>query len=133
MKVRETYGNKVRVVFKDFPLPSHANAFKASEAAHCAGEQGQYWEMHDRMFEDQRALDIPALKQSAAGLGLDAAKFGQCLDSGKFADQIREDMASGEKMGVNSTPTIYINGRALIGAQPFEAFKSVIDEELARK
>jgi len=133
MKVRETYGNKVRIVFKDFPLPNHANAFKAAEAAHCAGEQGKYWEMHDRMFGDQRALEVAALKQSAAGLGLDAAKFGQCLDAGKFADEIREDMALGEKMGVNSTPTIYINGRALIGAQPFEAFKSVIDEELARK
>ena len=98
-------------MFKDFPLPNHANAFKAAEAAHCAGEQGKYWEMHDRMFGDQRALEVPALKQSAAGLGLNAAAFNQCLESGKFADVIKEDMALGEKMGVNSTPTIYINGR----------------------
>ena len=120
-------------MFKDFPLPNHAQAFKASEAAHCAGEQGKYWEMHDKMFADQRALDVPALKAAAAALGVDAAQFNQCLDSGKFADAIREDMAAGEKMGVNSTPTIYINGRALIGAQPFDAFKQIIDEELARK
>ena len=120
-------------MFKDFPLPNHVNAFKASEAAQCAGEQGKYWEMHDRMFADQRALEVAALKASAAVLGLNATAFNQCLDSGKFADEIREDMAAGEKMGVNSTPTIYINGRALIGAQPFEAFKTIIDEELARK
>ena len=85
------------------------------------------------MFGDQHALEVPALKQSAAGLGLNAAAFDQCLESGKFADVIKEDMALGEKMGVNSTPTIYINGRPLIGAQPFDVFKSVIDEELARK
>lgn len=120
-------------MFKDFPLPNHANAFKAAEAAHCAGEQGKYWEMHDRMFGDQRALEMASLKQSAAGLGLNQAAFDQCLESGKFADVIREDMALGEKMGVNSTPTIYINGRPLIGAQPFDVFKGVIDEELARK
>lgn len=132
-RVRVTYGDKVKIVFKDFPLPNHAQAPKAAEAAHCAGEQGKYWEMHDRMFADQRALDVPKLKESAAALGLDAAKFGQCLDSGKHAGLVTAGTAQGEKMGVNSTPTLYINGRALIGAQPFEAFKQVIDEELARK
>lgn len=85
------------------------------------------------MFADQHALEVPGLKQSAASLGLDAAAFSQCLESSKFSDVIKEDMALGEKMGVNSTPTIYINGRPLIGAQPFDVFKSVIDEELARK
>lgn len=120
-------------MFKDFPLPNHGQAFKAAEAAHCAGEQGKYWEMHDKMFADQRALDVPALKASAAALGLSAGEFDRCLDSGKFADVIREDMALGEKLGVNSTPTLYINGRPLIGAQPFEAFKQAIDEELAKK
>ncbi|MEO8680050.1 MAG: thioredoxin domain-containing protein [Vicinamibacterales bacterium] len=132
-KIRETYGNRVRIVFKDFPLPSHANAFKAAEAAHCAGEQGKYWEMHDRMFADQRLLEVPALKATAASLGLSAAAFNQCLDSSKFADIIREDMTLGEKLGVNSTPMIYINGRPVVGAQPYEVFKQAIDEELARK
>jgi protein-disulfide isomerase len=120
-------------VFKDFPLPNHGQAFKASEAARCAGDQGKYWPMHDAMFANQRALEVPALKQAAAGLGLDAAAFATCLDSGKFAGAVRAAMAEGEKLGVNSTPTIYINGRALIGAQPFSAFKQIIDEELARK
>jgi protein-disulfide isomerase len=122
----------VKIVFKDFPLPTHAEAFKASEAAHCAGDQGKYWEMHDAMFANQRALQVPALKQAARTLGLDGAAFDRCLDSGKHAENVRADYELGEKMGVNSTPTIYVNGRPLIGAQPFEAFKQVIDEELAR-
>ena len=99
-------------MFKDFPLPNHAEAPKAAEAAHCAGEQGKYWEMHDAMFANQRALQVPALKQAARALGLDGAKFDQCLDSGKHAANVRADYELGEKMGVNSTPTIYINGRA---------------------
>jgi len=132
-QVRDTYGAKVKIIFKDFPLPNHPQAQKAAEAAHCAGEQGKYWEMHDRMFADQRALEVPALKASAVSLGLSAAEFNQCLDSGKFAADVREDATLGEKLGVNSTPTLYINGRPLIGAQPFEAFKQAIDEELAKK
>jgi protein-disulfide isomerase len=131
--VQQTYGNKVRIVFKDFPLPNHAEAQKASEAAHCAGEQGKYWEMHDAMFANQRALQVPALKQAARALGIDGAKFDQCLDSGTHAANVRADYELGEKMGVNSTPTIYINGRPLVGAQPFEQFRLIIDEELARR
>ncbi len=119
-------------MFKDFPLPNHAEAFKAAEAAHCAGEQGKYWEMHDAMFANIRNLFVPALKETARKLGLDGAKFDACLDSGKHADNVRADYQLGESMGVNSTPTVYINGRALVGAQPFEAFKQIIDEELAR-
>ena len=130
--MQQTYGNKVRIVFKDFPLPNHAEAFKASEAAHCAGEQGKYWEMHDAMFANQRALQVPALKQAARALGIDGAKFDQCLDSGTHTANVRADYELGQRMGVNSTPTIYINGRPLVGAQPFEQFKLVIDEELAR-
>jgi protein-disulfide isomerase len=120
-------------VFKDFPLPNHGEAFKAAEAAHCAGEQNKYWELHDAMFANQRSLGVPALKQAARAIGLDGAKFDQCLDSGKHAGIIRADMAAGEKMGVNSTPMIYINGVVLIGAVPFEQFKQVIDDELRRK
>ena len=88
--------------------------------------------MHDAMFANQRALQVPALKQTARTLGLDGGVFDQCLDSGKHAANVRADYELGGQMGVNSTPTIYINGRPLVGAQPFEAFKQVIDEELAR-
>ena len=83
------------------------------------------------MFANQRALQVPALKQAARALGIDGAKFDQCLDSGKHTANVRADYELGEKMGVNSTPTIYINGRPLVGAQPFEQFKLIIDEELA--
>ena len=72
-------------MFKDFPLPNHPQAPKAAEAAHCAGEQKKYWEMHDAMFANQRALEVPALKQTARAIGLDVATFDQCLDSGKWA------------------------------------------------
>jgi len=130
--VQKTYGNKVRIVFKDFPLPNHAEAGKAAEAAHCAGEQRKYWEMHDAMFANQRNLHVPTLKQAARSLGLDGAAFDRCLDAGKHAANVRADYELGERMGVNSTPTFYINGRALVGAQPFDAFKLIIDEELSR-
>ena len=123
----------MKIIFKDFPLPNHAQAPKAAEAAHCAGDQGKYWEMHDQLFANQRALNVPDLKQHAVTLGLDAAAFNQCLDSGKNGALVSAGSSQGEQMGVNSTPTLYINGRPLIGAQPFDAFKQVIDEELARK
>lgn len=132
-KVRETYGDKVKIVFKDYPLPNHPQAPKASEAARCAGEQKKYWEMHDAMFANQRALEVPMLKQTARAIGLDGGAFDSCLDSGKHAAAVRAGFALGERMGVNSTPTLYINGRPLIGAMPFENFKAIIDEELARK
>jgi protein-disulfide isomerase len=132
-RIRQTYGDRVKIVFKDFPLPNHAEAPKASEAARCAGDQNKYWEMHDAMFANQRALGVPALKQTARAIGLDGTKFDQCLDSGKWSAAVQAGLAQGEKMGVNSTPTLYVNGRAVIGAMPFENFKTIIDEELARK
>jgi protein-disulfide isomerase len=88
--------------------------------------------MHDLMFADIGALSVPQLKQGAAKLRLDQASFDQCLDSGKHQAVVQADYAGAGKLGVNSTPTLYINGRPLIGAQPYEAFKQVIDEELAR-
>ncbi len=89
--------------------------------------------MHDRMFANQQALGVPQLKESAAALGLDAAKFAQCLDSGKYATMINGDVEYGSKLGVSSTPTVYVNGRPVVGAQPYEFFQAVIDEELARR
>ena len=119
-------------MFKDFPLPNHAMAPKAAEAAHCAGDQNKYWELHDRLFANQQLLAVPALKEHAAALGLDTAKFNECLDSGKFAGVVNVDVQYGATLGVSSTPTVFINGRSVVGAQPFEAFQAVIDEELAR-
>ena len=129
----QTYGDKVKVVWKDFPLTSiHPEAFKASEAAHCAGDQGKYWEYHDRLFQNQRALQVDALKKHAADLGLDAAAFNTCLDSGRYSARVRQGLQEGAALGVGSTPSVFINGRLVQGAQPFEAFKDIIDEELQR-
>jgi protein-disulfide isomerase len=89
--------------------------------------------MHDRLFADQRALELPGLQASASALGLHLGTFNTCLSSSSHQANVRADLEQGERMGVNSTPTIYINGRAVIGAQPFEVFKSIIDEELAKK
>jgi protein-disulfide isomerase len=132
-RVRETYGDKIRIVWKDFPLTQiHPQAFKAGEAAHCAGEQGKFWEYHDRLFANQQALEASDLKKYGADLGLDAAKFNACVDSAKYGDRVRAGVEQGSKLGVNSTPTLYVNGRVLSGAQPYETFVTVIDEELSR-
>ena len=132
-RIRQTYGDRVKIVFKDYPLANHPEAPKAAEAAHCAGEQSKFWEMHDAMFANQRALQVPQLKQTARAIGLNGSAFDQCLDSSKYAERVRTGTELGERMGVNSTPTLYINGRVLLGAMPFENFKQVIDEELAKK
>ena len=123
----------MKFVWKDFPLTSiHPQAFKASEAAHCAGDQGKYWEYHDRLFTDQRALHVDALKKHAADLGLEGSQFAACLDSGTHGDRVRGGLEAGARLGVESTPSVFINGRLLMGAQPFEAFQAVIDDELQR-
>ena len=129
-KVMESYAGKVKLVFRHYPLPMHPNAPKASEAALCAGDQGKFWEMHDKLFENQRALGVDALKGYAKAVGVDEAKFTACLDSGEKAASVAEDVKAATEAGVNSTPTFFINGRELSGAQPEEEFKRVIDEEL---
>ncbi len=109
----------------------HQKAPKAAEAALCANEQGQFWEYHDVLFKNQQKLDEDDLKAHAASLGLDAAKFADCLASGRMKKQIEADQEAGRKVGVSGTPAFFINGTSLSGAQPLEAFKEVIDEELA--
>jgi protein-disulfide isomerase len=129
----EKYGDKLRVVFRDFPLVQiHKEAVKAAEAAQCANDQGKFWEMHDKLFGNQSKLQVEGLKQSATEIGLDAAAFNQCLDSGKYTAEVQQDAEEGVSYGVNSTPAFFINGRLLTGAQPLENFVTVIDEELAR-
>ena len=132
-RLRETYGDKVRVVWKDFPLTQiHPQAFKAAEAGHCAAEQGKFWEYHDKLFGNQQALQPDFLKQYAKDAGMDAEKFGTCLDSSKYAERVRDSVAAGSQLGVSSTPTVFVNGRMLEGAQPYDVFSSIIDEELAK-
>ena len=131
-ELKEEYGDDIRLVFKDYPLPNHAEAFKAAEAGLCANEQGKFWELHDAMFENQNELGVDALKRQVGALGLDQAAFDSCLDSDRFADEVRADLLQGQGLGVSSTPTVFVNGRAVLGAAPFATFDQIIREELAR-
>jgi protein-disulfide isomerase len=130
-KVMETYPKEVRVAFKQLPLPFHDKAHLAAEASLAAKEQGKFWEMHDKLFANQQALDRASLEKYASELGLNMNKFKAALDSGKFKEKVDAELAEGNKIGANGTPAFFINGKSLSGAQPFEAFKAKIDAALA--
>lgn len=125
---------KVKYVLRDLPLAFHANAQGSAEAARCAGDQGQYWEYHDKLFETQaawsEATDTSIFKGYAGQLGLDQVAFDACMDEGKFTQLVKDDLTLAQKVGANGTPTFFINGKVLVGAQPFEAFKAILDQEL---
>jgi protein-disulfide isomerase len=132
-RLEETYGDKVRMVFRQFPLRSiHRHAQDAAEASLCAYEQNKFWEMHDVMFEEQRALGLEQLKEKAVRLGLDAEEFNVCLDSNKYADQVAADFDAARRLGLTGTPAMFINGRFLSGAQPYELIAKIVDDELRR-
>ena len=134
---------KIRYVFRDLPLKIHKNAFKAAEAAHCAGEQGKFWEMHDAMFRAQTALAPDQLPGHASTLGLDEARFRQCLAGGAFAAGIDRDMADAGAAGITGTPTFLVGvvqpggrvkvTRKLVGAKPYAEFKAALDAALAAR
>jgi protein-disulfide isomerase/Zn-finger nucleic acid-binding protein len=132
-QVLAAYPGKVRLVYRDYPLPMHAKAPKAAEAAHCAADQGKYWEMHDKLFANAQKLEVSDLKAHAREVGLDGGKFDQCLDSSEKAKVVESHKKAGEEVGVSGTPAFFINGRLLTGAQPLDAFKAVIDDELKAK
>jgi protein-disulfide isomerase len=132
-EVLAAYPDKIRLVYRDFPLPMHAKAPKASEAAQCAGDQGKFWELHDRLFAAGGKLEQSDLKAYAREVGLDGAKFDACLDSGEKAKVVEAHKKAGEEVGVTGTPAFFVNGRPLSGAQPPEAFKAIIDQELGKK
>lgn len=133
-QVLETYSDQVRLVFRQFPLNNiHPNAQKAAEASLCANEQGKFWELHDLMFKEQRSLELEQLKEKAARLELDVDAFNECLDSSRYAEAVMSDQEAGSRVGVSGTPALFINGRFLSGAQPFEQLSGVIDEELASR
>ena len=131
-QVNKTYGKDVRVVFKHNPLPFHKDAPLAAEAALAANAQGKGWEMHDKLFQNQKQLKRESLNAYAKELGLNVAKFGADLDSGKFKAQIKADQALARQIGASGTPHFFVNGRRLVGAQPFPSFKTLIDGELAK-
>jgi predicted DsbA family dithiol-disulfide isomerase len=131
--IEKTYPATVRIVYRQFPLTNiHPYAQKAAEASLCADEQGRFWEMHDSLFGFQEDLTIESLKLRAMELNLDAAKFSACLDSGRHAETIRKDKEEAAALGVTRTPTLFVNGRLLLGNQPAE-LRALIEDELARR
>ncbi len=131
-QLQAKYKDQLRLVFKDFPLDIHPFAAKAAEGGACAFEQGKFWEFHDKLFENQKALGVPDLKKTALSLGLDPKRFNDCIDSPKYAYDWQADMAEGQKLGVNGTPTFFANGRMVVGAKSLEEMSKIIDEELAK-
>jgi protein-disulfide isomerase len=133
-EIKNKYGNKVKVVFKNFPLPFHNQAEQAAVAGLCAYEQGQdkFWSMHDEMFAHQDSLDAEGLKKTAKKIGLKMDGFEKCLAENKYLTQVKADMEDGKKVKVKSTPTFFINGQLINGAQPMDVFKEIIEEELAK-
>jgi len=122
----------VRIVFRDYPLPMHNRAQPAAEAAQCAHEQGKFWEFHDKLFANVQALSDENFTQYATDVGLNVESFTACYTSGKFRSDVQKDAQEGQKAGVTGTPAFFVNGRFLSGAQSFEAFKAIIDEELKK-
>jgi protein-disulfide isomerase len=132
-QIIQNYGDKVRFVYRDFPLTSlHANALKAAEASECADDQGAYWKYHDLLFQNQSALDDASLKNYAATLGLDTAAFNQCLDSDSTMSEIQKDYQDGITAGVQGTPAFFVNGNLIEGAQPYSVFQAAIEAALAK-
>ncbi|HEX8495183.1 MAG TPA: thioredoxin domain-containing protein [Pyrinomonadaceae bacterium] len=127
----KAYGNRVRLVVRDFPLPQHAQARKAAEAAAASNAQGKFFEYIALLFKNQSALDVPSLKKYAAALGLDTARFNAALDSGEYAAEVEHDVEDGEQYGVDSTPSIFVNGVRLRDLTA-EALRAAIDRALAR-
>jgi len=123
----------VKIAFKQLLLLFHDKAHLVAEAALAANEQGKFWPYHDKLFANQQALDRPSLEKYAEELGLNMGKFKAALDSGKFKDKVDSDAKEGAAVGATGTPTFFINGTKVVGAQSFPAFQTVIDQELKGK
>jgi len=131
-QVMKEYAGKVRVAWRNMPLPFHNNAKPAAIAAMAANQQGKFWQMHEHLFKNQQALAASDLEKYAQEIGLNMSKFKAALEDKKLADQIDADAAAGGKIGARGTPAFFVNGRFLSGAQPFDRFKALIDEELKK-
>lgn len=128
-KLEAEFKGRMAFVYKDFPLPSHPNAQKAAEASRCADAQGKYWAYHD-LLESSKQLDVPSLKTHARKLGLDGAAFDACLDNGQKVDAVKAHAAEAQSLGVQGTPTFFINGRYFTGSLSYERIRATILEEL---
>jgi protein-disulfide isomerase len=128
-KLQKEFGDKLAIVFKDFPLPAHPFAEKAAEAARCAGEQGKFWEFHNRLFEDKK-LEPADLKQDASVLQLNTTKFDACLDSGAEAAVVQKDAGEGKALGLAGTPSFFANGHFFSGAMSYDALRDMVAQQL---
>jgi protein-disulfide isomerase len=128
-RIREQFGSQVSLVYKDFPLPMHPLAARAAEAAHCAGVQGKFWEFHDSLFQSKR-LQMSDLKQQARTLKLDPVRFDQCLESGEQAAPVKKDSQEGLRLGLQGTPSFFINGHFMSGAIGYPKLRETVLQEL---
>jgi protein-disulfide isomerase len=129
--LRQQYGDKIAVYYRHYPLTSiHPEAMKGAEAAECANEQSKFWDFHDALFRTQSTIGVDNSMSLAESVGLDTQKFDDCLNSDKYQSNIDADIADGDAYGVTGTPTFFINGVRLVGAQPMAQFTAVIDQEL---
>jgi protein-disulfide isomerase len=131
-KIKEEYGDSVRFAFKHMPLSIHPQAAAAHAAAEAAHRQGKFWEMHDLIFANQRDLAVATLEGYASTLGLDMDQYRRDLESDEVAKSIADDLAQAQKLNVTGTPSFFINGKYLSGAQPFANFKRYIDEAIEK-
>jgi protein-disulfide isomerase len=130
IKLAQEYNGKLAVAYKDFPLVNHPYAEKAAEAARCAGEQGKFWEYHDRLFQDKK-LNVPQLKEQAKALNLDSLKFDQCLDSGAETANVKKDREEGVNLGLSGTPSFFINGHFFSGVPEYATLRQMVEQQLA--
>jgi protein-disulfide isomerase len=131
--VRAKFPKDVKVVYKEFPLSFHKNAMNASRAGLAAKRQGKFWEMHDKMFENMRALELDNLKKYAGEIGLDMTQFEKDLADPKIQKQIDDDMAIAKKVGVRGTPTVFVNGKRYAGQRSVDGFTTAVEAELKKK
>jgi protein-disulfide isomerase len=132
LRLLEEYPNEVRIVYRDFPLTSiHPAATAAAEAANCANEQGKYWDYHSALFSDKYALDRNGFIKIAQDLKLNVDNFSQCFDERRYAAEVQADYEYAAGLGIRSTPTFFLNGIPIVGAQPYDLFRQVIEKELA--
>jgi len=131
-RLQQAYPGQIRYVYRDFPLVSiHGNAAPAAEAANCAGDQEKYWEYSEKLFTMERSLNQQSYVEYARDLSLDIDQFSQCLESRQYQDEVTADYEYAANLGIRSTPTFFVNGIAIVGAQPFEVFEDLINKELA--
>lgn len=128
-QILEEYDGQVKLVYRHYPLSFHPEAQKAAEASECAGDQGQFWEMHDKLFalNADSNLSVANYKLAAGELGLKQSTFDSCLDGGDHAQTVTDELAEGTTYGVNGTPATFVNGQLVSGAVPFSSFKTIID------